>query len=188
MGVGKLQLNKLPNLIVDSGESKRLVLTVKNIGTNFLNECKIKGRGNNSGWLASTEVKGLSAGEKYDFIFTLNVPEKLGAGSYKIETEVICQEDNNSVSFVAEIIERKLAVELINVERVAKDKIKIVYSLSELSNYKQDVNVEFILLGYNNEKLAEKKENKTIEANSKQNFETLLEISQSLSGSFNLFN
>ena len=185
-GVGKLQITKLSNLIVNPGESKKLVLSVKNIGTSFLNDCKIKGKGNNSAWIFSEEVKGLSAGEIKDFVFTLSMPEKLGFGSYNLEVTVECQEDNKSISFNAEIIERKLAVDLINIERTSRDKVKIIYSLAEISGYKQEVKVEIDLLDYNNEKLAEKKENKTLNANSEQTFEAVLEISPSLAGSYNL--
>ncbi len=183
---GKLELKGISNLIVDPGESRKLVLSVKNIGKNFLNDCRIKGEGKNSGWISSEEVKGLSSGEKKDFIFTLNVPETLKAGSYDISIGVACQEYTESAGFIAEIIEKKLAIDMISVERTGRDKLRVIYSLSEISGFDQKAEVQIVLFGLNNERLAEITEAKSIGANSSKQFEATLGIPESLSGNFNL--
>lgn len=182
----KLEIKDVSNLIIDPGESKKMVLSVKNIGKSFLNECKIKGQGKNADWIYSDEIKGLSDGEESDFVFTLNIPEALEANSYSIELSLMCQETNKSTSFIVEIIERKLAIDLIDVEREDKDKIKIIYSLTELSGLNQEVEVEIALFGYNNERLAEITEIKSIEASSNKQFAAILSVESSLEGSFNL--
>ena len=182
----KLELSSLPNLIIDPGESKKIVLSVQNVGKNFLNDCKIKGKGENAAWISSEGLKGLSVGEKKDFIFTLKVPEGLKAGSYNLEAGLICQEHNESAGFIAEIIEKKLGVELIRTVRENKDQVKIVYALSELSGNGQEVEVEIVLFGEGDERLAEIKENRYVEANSRKEFETMLDVAESLEGNFNL--
>jgi len=186
LSLGKLELSQISNLIVDPGESKKLVLGVKNIGKIFLNDCKAKGKGENEGWIISEGIKGLSAGEEYDFIFTLNIPKALGAGSYNLELEVVCQESNESVNFSAEIIEKKLSVDLITVEKGSKEGVKIIYSLTELSGFDQEVRVEIVLFGENNERLAEKSESRKILAGSNKEFETILNNPENLAGSVNL--
>ncbi len=183
---GKLEVGKISNLIVNPGETKKMVLNVKNIGNKFLNSCRIIGRGKNADWITSADVKGLSAGEEQNFIFTLNVPLNLSVGSYDIEISLECQESNKSINFTAEIIEKKLALELINAERVNKNTLRIIYSLAELSDIEQEVEVGIILFGHDNEKLAELTETRKIVASSTHQFETELDIPPSLEGSFNL--
>ncbi len=181
-----LELNIFPNLIVDPGESKKIILSAQNVGKNFLNDCKIKGKGENAAWISSEGSKGLSIGEKKDFIFTLKVPEWLKSGSYILELSLMCQEHNKSTSFTAEIIEKKLGVELIKTIRENEDKVKIVYALSELSGTDQEVEVEIILFGEGDERLVEIKERRYVDANSRKEFETILNIPELLEGNFNL--
>ena len=116
----------------------------------------------------------------------MNVPEKLEAGSYNIELVVECEEFSNSTSFIAEIIPRKLKVEIVDVKRVSKDSLKIIYSLEELSGHEQSIDIQILFLGENAEKISEKKETREIRANSKKEFESLLKIYPSLRGSFKL--
>ncbi len=182
----KLEITKISDLIVNPGESKKMVLHVQNIGKDFLNDCKLIGEGENEKWVSSTDVKSLSGGQKEDFIFTLNIPNELGTGSYEVSLSLKCQEYNQSTSFFAEIIEKKLAVDLINIERTSKDRVKIIYSLVELSDIEQEVEVEIILFGLENERIAEYTEKKKIEASSTNEFEAVLEIPENLEGSFNL--
>jgi len=181
----KLEITPISGMIVDPGETKKITLSVKNIGNKFLNNCKIKGAGERALWITSEGTKGLSAGEEYNFFLTLTIPEKLAAGLYDIELETACQEYSQLANLTAEIIERKLAIDLTNFER-NKNNLKISYSLAELSGYDQDVKIEIALFGYNNERIAEITENKTIKANSNENFESSLNIPSSLSGNFNL--
>jgi len=181
-----LELKELPSLIVNPGESRKLTLSAKNIGKGFLNDCKIKGVGDNADLISSEEIKGLSEGEEDDFIFSLKIPELLEVGSYNIELSLICQEANKSISFIAEIIEKKLAVDLISIEKKDGEDIEIFYSLTELSGFDQEVEVEIVLFGQNNERLAELTETKNIKASSNNEFSTVLYIQESLSGSFNL--
>ncbi len=183
----ELEINNISDIIVDPGENKRLVLKVKNTGTMFLNECRLKGIGDNSEWVSSTEVKGLGAGESYDFTLNLNVPEQLEAASYKLTPSIICEEANASVSFNAEIIEKKLSVNLISVEKNNENnKLKVIYSLTELSDVNQQVEVDISLINEKGEKTAETKESKTINAGSTQNFQTTLESENQLIGNYDL--
>ncbi len=107
-------------------------------------------------------------------------------GAYLIELEISCQEYSKSANFTAEMIEKKLAVDLIKAERKNKDGLEIVYSLAELSGYEQNVKVDVVLFSSNNERIAETSETKSIKADSRQEFTSTLEIPAGLEGSFNL--
>lgn len=181
-----LEIIQIPNLIVSLGETKQMVLGVKNTGTMFLNDCKVKGKGSNADWISSEGVRGLSAGEEHDFIFTLTVPLVLEAGEYNLSVGLDCVGYNKTISFIAEIIKKDLAVNLVSAEREKADELKLIYSLTELSGYEQNIEVEIVLFGYNNERAAELAETRIIGVGSKQEFETILTIPESLVGSFNL--
>ncbi len=185
-GTAKLSLGKLQNLIVESGYYKKISWSIKNTGTTFLNDCKIKGEGGYSDWISSEELKDLAAGEEYDFSFYLSIPEEIEAGQYTLTFSLTCQEISEFSSFVVEILEKKFLFDLIKVERESEDNVKIVYSLEELSGSEQNVELQFLLFGSNNEETAEVKETRLISVNSKEEFQILIPIDPSLEGELNL--
>jgi len=182
---GKLQLTAIPNLIVNPGDTRKITLNVKNSGGIFLNDCKLKGTGEYALWISSDDVKGLSAGESYDFIFSLNIPVASKTALYNLGINVECKESYKSTNFIAEILEKKLQVKIIDVKS-NRNNLGITYSLEELSGTNQDVNIQILLLGDNNERIAETSETRKLAANTKQNFDTSLNVSSSLKGTFNL--
>ncbi len=128
----------------------------------------------------------MAAGEEYEFIFDLYVPETIESGVYDLRVALECQGITKSVNFSVEVIEKKLNFDLIKVERIEKEKVKIIYSLEELSGLEQDIELQFLLFGPDNEKAAEVNEDKIISANSKEEFEILIPIDSSLEGELNL--
>jgi len=181
-GRNKVEITPLSNLVVNLGDTKKLTLNVKNIGTNFLNDCKIKA----SSWLSSDELKNLAAGEESDFDFDLNVLDDVESGEYTLEVIFECKGLEKSVDFIVEVIEQKLLFELINVERISDEEVKIVYLLEESSGIEQEVELQFLILGNREEKAAEIKETKIISANSKEEFEILISVDSALEGDLNL--
>jgi len=183
----KLDIKQIPDLIVDSGESKNINLLVKNEGLKFLNDCKIKGSGNYASWISSMGVKKLGAGESSEFAFDLSVPESVGTGSYEVALLFECKEIKKDMNFTVEILEKKLELLLTEVIREKDtDNVKIIYSLEELSSLNQNVELQFLLFDSNNEIIAELTEIKDISANSKIDFETSIPFDESLEGNFNL--
>ena len=182
----ELNVSVIKNLIADPGDTKKISWTIKNTGTNFLNGCKFRSTGGLFSWIDYTEIKNLAAGEEYEFIFDLHVPEEIGSGEYGLGVTLECQGISKSVNFIVEIIEKKLDFDLLKVERIAKDQLKMIYSLEELAGLEQYIELEFLLFDSNNEKAVEVKENKTISANSKKEFEILIPIEPSLEGKLNL--
>jgi len=181
-----LTLYNISNLIANPGESKKISLPVKNTGTTFLNSCKFKSIGGFASWISYTETKDLAAGEEYEFIFDLNVPEDIEARSYTLDLSVECQEITESTNFVVEVIEKKFSFNLIKVERTSKEEVKIIYSIEELSGLEQNIELQFLLFDVNNNKLAETKDSQIVSMNSKSEFEILMPIDSSLEGEMSL--
>ncbi len=184
--ITKLTVDEISNLIVNPKDIKKISWDVKNTGTNFLNDCKFKSVGEFSSWIDYTETRNLAAGEEYEFVFDLNVPESAESGKYDLGVALECNEITESFDFVVEIIEKKLNFNLVKVERISKEEVNVIYSLEELSGIEQNIELQFLLFGSDNEKAAEIKENKIISANSKQEFEILIPIDSSLEGELSL--
>jgi len=163
-----------------------LSLKVKNVGTSILNDCNVVEKGDSVFWILSSETKNLASGEIYAFVFNLAVSDVVEVGKYDLEISLECQEINKSVDFAVEIIERKLGFEILGVERLTDEQVKITYLLEELSNIEQEVEMQFLLFDAENKKVAEVKEIKTVLANSKEEFEILIPIDSSLIGEMNL--
>lgn len=181
-----LSIDKISNLIVKPSDVKKISWTVKNIGTIFVNDCTLKGLGEYSLWIFADETKDLAAGEEYEFNFNLNIPETISAGEYSLSISLECKEISESGNFIVEIIEKKFGFDLIEVKRDNNENVKIIYSLEELSGIEQNVELQFLLFGVENEKVAEVKDIKKIPANSKQEFEIIIPIDPSLKGELNL--
>ena len=75
--------------------------------------------------------------------------------------------------------------DLLGVVRENDESVKVSYSLEELSGIDQEVKLEFLFFE-GNEKVAETLESKFILANSKNEFETFMNIDPSLEGNLNL--
>jgi uncharacterized membrane protein len=183
--MAKITIEGLQNIVVNPGESKKLSLSVLNSGTKFLNGCRIKSSGKLEKWISSDDVKSLNAGEKKDFIFSLNIPKDVDSDKYNVTLSVSCDEIRETIQLGIEIIKKKLDVILIEVKK-NKDKLKIVYSLSELAGQEQNVNVEILLAGTGNAKVAQLSEKKTIKANSENKFEVSLQLPKTAAGNLNL--
>lgn len=185
-GTTELIVDEIQDLIVNPEDMKKIKWSVKNNGTNFLNDCKFKGEGGYASWVFSDEIKNLTSGEEYEVGFDLNIPAIVDAGEYVLTVSLICQEISKSSNFVVEIIAKKLVFDLLKVERVKEDQMRIIYSLEEFSNLEQEIGVQFLFFNPNDEKVAEVREIKKVPANSKQEFEILIPIDSSLEGELNL--
>jgi hypothetical protein len=175
----------LQDIIVKPGETKKISVGIKNTGSRFDNDCRLIGNGEYSNWISSKEVKGLSAGEIYNFPITLNIPENLKSGVYNLGVIINCREINASASFNAEIIEKKLGIEIGEIKKQINS-IMITYYLSEFSGKEQKVNVSIVLLNQNNERVAEIFEERELAANENKSYERILDIPKNLKGNFNL--
>ena len=178
-----LEAGQVSDIVVNApGVKKILSWKVRNIGRNFLNDCKFKSSGALASWITKQEIKGFAAGEEYEFVFDVNIPENTATGKYNLGVALNCKEATASEDFSVEITERQLAFNLISAEREGKNKVNVVYSIEELVGKNQEVNLQFLLFDSTNKKVAEFEEIKEISASSTKEFESLIPIDETLSG------
>ena len=175
-GVPGIEIEQVSSVVVNPGESKKMSVNIKNSGTGFLNKCKLSGFGDYGSWITSGDMKDLSIGQKAEFLFNLDLPKEIQPGTYKVGFSIICQETTKSSEIDAEIIQKKLAVEMNDAKRLENGNLKINYSLVELSGEIQEVDVQIMLMGSKGVKIAETNEKRIIQANSAETFESILEI------------
>lgn len=182
-----LSIGNIDSFIAISGENKRMSLNARNTGLSFLNSCILEGGGENSNWInyfgGSVQIGG---GESHDFSFSLGIPNDLKAGLYNVSVGVSCNERSKETIFIVEIIEKQIDFNLLNTVRNSNTEVTVTYSLEELSGLNQNLELQFLLFDSNEEKVSEIIENVDLSANQLQEFELIIPIDSSLSGSFNL--
>jgi hypothetical protein len=178
--------SKISDIVADPGETRKMSVTVKNTGKGFLNDCILKSRGNNANWVMADGIDDISFGQEQEFIFTLNIPFNTTIGIHPVGLEISCKEFSKNLEFSVELIEKKLGLKLQNVKRQSADELNVLYSLSELSGKNQNVDVNIVLLGRDNERLADFSEIRQLGANSKKDFEAVLKIPSGLKGNYNI--
>jgi len=94
--ITKIEVSEIGNIISHEGDKKTLSLNTKNIGTSFLNNCRLLISGEISSWVYVSQVVGIAPGQNIDFIFDLNIPESIEAGDYFGELGVSCDEISES--------------------------------------------------------------------------------------------
>ncbi|MEK6945946.1 MAG: hypothetical protein AABW63_04110 [Nanoarchaeota archaeon] len=182
-----LSIGNISDINVNNvGIKKILSLKAKNTGTGYLNDCTFKSKGQYASWTTKTETKGLAAGEEYEFIFDVNIPEKTSSGNYKIEIGVVCKEANSSTSFNVGITDKALDFTLDGVERSGQDKVKADYSITELLGEDQNVDIQFFLYDKDGKKVGDINETRFIRKNSIGQFETFIPIPSDLQGELGL--
>jgi len=183
---GKLTFEPIPSFIGVPGKTKRLSLGVKNSGLSFLNDCSLKGSGLNSDWIFSSVIHKIGGGESTSFDFSLDLPEYLQPSTYNLSIGINCIETSKQTSFSFEVIEEQIVFELISAERDGNSGIRVQYSLKDFSKVDQDVEIQFLLYDSFNEQVAELTEVVSLDSGSEEQFEVIIPVGQSLSGSFNL--
>ena len=180
-----LLLTQIPDLIVEPGESKEIILYAENTGTSYLSSCKIVGIGNYSSWISTNDTKSISVDDSDEFLFNLNVPQTATPGSNLLELSLECSEFSKSFSFTAEVITQAFDLKLIKTEKKTNE-IIIDYYLEELLGKEQEVELHFSVLDLNNQTVGELTESKNLSANSTQEFESFVPLNSSLKENFNL--
>ncbi|MCU0642246.1 MAG: CehA/McbA family metallohydrolase, partial [archaeon] len=80
--LAELEITPIGKIVVNPGESKKLSLILRNAGTTYLNECKLKGAGKYAGWISAIGVKELNIGQRVEIIFDVNAPKDAKTGEY----------------------------------------------------------------------------------------------------------
>ena len=170
-----LELGGVEDVLMNPGETKTISLKAKNTGTTFLNECRLKAKEGYGSWFKMVSgAKGLAPGEKAEFIFEINLPANVLADKYPLEIALECNEIQKSMKFNVGVVKKNLAVEIVEAKRISENEIKIVYSILELAGKEQNVNIEAVLFGKLNERIADAKNTVIITPKSVNKFEIVL--------------
>jgi len=132
------------------------------------------------------DQKNLAAGEEYDLIFDVTIPEDLTPNIYGLNVSLNCSETSKGVGFNVEVLERKIGFEMLDASRQGENQVKVIYTLEEFSGIDQDVEMQFILFNDGGGKEAELKETRFISSYTKSEFETVILITPELEGDLSL--
>jgi len=175
-----LSAGEIQPVSISQAGSKEIKWLVTNAGTSVLSECQVNNLVEDSRISFSDESFNLNPGEQREFAFDVTIPEETEEGTYTLRVFLKCYETFAMKDFNVNVFKKEIEFELIDAQRIRKDKVRIFYNLEELSGNDQDVEIGFFLLNQDDQKVSEIKENKTLSANSVKEFRTTMEINESL--------
>jgi hypothetical protein len=186
-GINKLEIESPIGIIFSSYNSRESSLMIRNAGTNFLNNCKLKVEEQFLLWILNKEnSKNLSPGEKYAFPFEILIPNNTLEGKYEIPLTISCDEISKTENLSIEIIEKKFDFKFLEVIRDREDRINLSYSIKGIGETLKEIQLTFVLLDSNNKKISEVKDSIKLT----NNFETLsfifIPINKSIEGEMKL--
>lgn len=183
----QLTATDISSLTLNPNDTEQITWSVKNTGTEPVSACKLKPLGDFASWISPLdETKNLNQGEEKTFVFDLIIPEETEEGSYLLSASVECFKTTASKDFAVEVIKKKLEFDIIDAQRTRATRVRVIYSLEELSGNDQVVEVQFSLLDLNNQEVANASQNRSIAANSTREFRINIPINESLEGNLSL--
>jgi photosystem II stability/assembly factor-like uncharacterized protein len=157
---GKLEVSSVGDIIAHAGENEKVILTVKNVGRVFLNNCKLIITGEVSSWVYSDKLEGIAPGENFDFDFNISVPEEINAGDYSGVLEVKCDRGSSSQEInigipglneikVIEVVQEgdilKINYDFDNTNVIGDSVLIDVWIVDEVGNEYQRIQDEFLI-------------------------------------------
>ncbi len=183
-----LNADNIENLKLNPGASSEIAWNVINSGKVFLSSCSFEASGDYAEWIsfAGDGITDIGIGNTANFNFSVNVPEEIEEGEYALSVIVRCSQVYVSKQFVLQVETKKLEFDLIAADRTRLDKVRIIYSLGELTGEAQDVALKFLLIGAGAEEVAFIEENRSLKANATKEFTANMPINESLEGELEL--
>jgi len=83
------------------------------------------GKGEVEAWIFSSQIEGIAPGQNIDFVFDLNIPEKIEPGDYNGRLEIKCDEGKDVQNIIISIP----GLNMININKITQEKnsVKIIY-------------------------------------------------------------
>src|SRR3989344_2173125 len=165
--VTQITASDIASFTVIPGSIHEIKWSAKNTGTEPVSTCTLKVGGDFASWVsASEDSANLNAGDSHEFVFTVDVPEDTEDGSYPVSVSVECAETSAGKTFNLNVEKKKLEFDIIDAQRTRNDRVRVLYSGNkELANFSQ---------------------NRSIDANSTDEFTANIPINESLQGNFSL--
>jgi len=175
-----IEISGITDMVAKPGEIKTLSASVKNTGKKFLNNCRLRGEGENSNWISSKTIKGLSPGEVSDFIFTVSLPNDFVADT-DIVLQLKCDEAETLKKFEISLARNSLEVSIKSVVQDGKN-LRFVYSLAMTEEGK--VFVEYSVTDNKGNKIVEG--NNSVDLKDKADIEGNLQLPDNIAGEYTL--
>lgn len=183
----KLSSTDIPASSIYSGSSKTIKWTITNAGTLPLYSCNLKFTGDYASWVSySGNNADIILGGQKEFAFDVSVPRGTNEGSHSLTVSVECAQVSESKAVVINVLNEKLALDILNTKRTTKGRVRVDYSLEELSGGNQSVEIFFSLLNSGGQEVSNASTNKSIDANATEEFKIYIPINKSLEGNLTL--
>ena len=185
--VTDLSLQGIETSTINPSDSKDFNLVVKNTGTEPVSGCNLSAAGDSSSWASiPDDSKNFNQGEEKSFAFTVSVPENTTEANYVFPITVQCTEISKSSEFTIQVIKKRFEFNLTEVQRTRGDRVRVTYSLEELLNEEQTVQLKFLLFNAANQQVANVSQNQTLSPGESNEFRTNIPINESLEGNLTL--
>lgn len=178
-------VGEVPSQEMDLGTSRQLSISVQNTRTLPATSCILGG--DDSGWVTFTDTaKDVNPGESVTLSFSVNVPSDATPGEHTLNLAVDCAETQVPRQLTVNVLEKKLDLDITNVERTRENRVTVDYLLIELAGEAQDVEVLFTITDAAGLAIASTSQNSSIDANETDDFRVNIPINESLEGNLTL--
>ena len=183
--VKQVSLTQISSTEIIQGDLKEITLSAQNTGTVALSSCVFSGDDSDLFVLAA-DSKNVGVGETASFAFSLNVSEDAIPGEYNLGFSLTCSETSASGTFGLTVIEKQFDFEIFNVQRTREDRVRVDYSLTELSGEDQNLEIFFSIMDSSGVGVANISQNRSIDANDTNDFRVNIPVNESLEGNLTL--
>lgn len=183
----ELSSAEIENLDLIAGYSQLINWSIENTGNIELENCQLKTFSNFSSWLIfDNQTFSIRESREKELEINVSIPEDSEEGNYTFDLVAECSGASTSKQFVIEVIKKKLDVNIIEIDRVSEDKVKISYSLEELAGEDQEVELQFSLFDSDGEEITNFSVNQEIDANKVKKYKTSFAVDETLQGNLTL--
>ncbi|MEK6830058.1 MAG: hypothetical protein AABY15_08130 [Nanoarchaeota archaeon] len=182
-----LSLQAIEISTVNPSDSKNYNLIATNTGNVPVSACVLSAGGDFASWASiSDNTQNLNAGEAKNFAFSINVPENAEEGNFAFSATIQCAEITKSSDFTVSVVKKSVEFNITDVKRTRQDRVVVTYSLEELLDEEQTVQLQFFLYDANNQEVANTSANQTLSKGVSDDFSTNIPINASLEGNLTL--
>ncbi len=138
----KASIFNIGEIIGRAGESKTMSIEMQNIGSVFLNSCRLRAKGYAGSWIYCDDIKGFSPGEKSEFVFKVNIPDNINESSYSGKLIIVCEERDFEQDFNVTI--QETGVQIVDIKQ-GKNKLLINYTFDASKTLEDSVSIDIWL-------------------------------------------
>ncbi|MFH1500754.1 MAG: hypothetical protein ABIE22_02295, partial [archaeon] len=177
----KISARLISDLTMRAGEQKTMTVDITNEDNTFFNDCKLVA--DKLSWISSVATEDIAQGQEISFPFTLKIPNSADTGKKDLGLKLKCKEGEADISFVVDVIESSLVVEIKSIEEDSGI-INVDYIIKENSGVDQEVNIRLWLTDTEGLTLTEGTDIASLKAGEEIEKEVIFEIPPESVGEF----